>query len=703
MFNGLIRSLYLYGAVITHRALKYQKVISSTNPVVRLCAINIIRGYKTISQDAAMVLAEFPPLEYSILTHAAIRCADIGVPDLFHPGPSDLQCNFPTQVHVSPLGKKHNKYFAGDSWVTKAQLKADFRLSIQSAWQARWDTAPHGRDTYKWFPNIEARSQSGFLPDFYSVQFITTFGFFSDKQFLWSNVESPNCICGAIQTADHLLTVCNQPVVSRLRELYPVSLYDTSPTNLANLKAVSKELFVLRESLRGTGDPTSLELPNQQSAVTLSLSPTELTSSASAENNLPTEETPLRSMRSAVTDTMTAIRRSLSFSNFAAKMGPKKTISFLPAQDPSPANHPTTVVVYPTPPTSDNPTITMIPNISPLAPYSNRELIDDIYNRIIHLKHAFLPTPTRRDLSPTSLVATATAHLNTASQPVAIISEAINILKAKGSLDGAHPYCRIFDYNRLSPVTQLLVLIAIKERWFNFSLARPISELFPYAEVSSGKFTINDILMVMQASMPAVSASPSPAEQPATPTASLSPILDSPTSRHSTPLLRDTSFSASTPFPTSQVVPSGSTLLNPYFRIIKRDLFEMSDDYALAHCVAEDLAMYRGIAAEFVARFGGREILRSQRKKVGEVAVLATTSKTIFYLITKRNSNGKPTLATLQKALTSLKAECGSRKIPRVAMPQIGCGLDKLDWGHVKEMIRNTFSGSGVEVVICIP
>lgn len=39
----------------------------------------------------------------------------------------------------------------------------------------------------------------------------------------------------------------------------------------------------------------------------------------------------------------------------------------------------------------------------------------------------------------------------------------------------------------------------------------------------------------------------------------------------------------------------------------KMDLFSVSDDYALAHCVKNDFVMERGIATEFKKRFGHQE------------------------------------------------------------------------------------------------
>lgn len=113
------------------------------------------------------------------------------------------------------------------------------------------------------------------------------------------------------------------------------------------------------------------------------------------------------------------------------------------------------------------------------------------------------------------------------------------------------------------------------------------------------------------------------------------------------------------------------------------DLFTHFPAYSLAHCVAADLCMYRGIAAEFLSRFGGRHLLLSQNRRVGEVAVLVKNDTPIFYMITKEKSYGKPTMASLRQSLMFLKSDCTDRGVTKLAIPKIGCGLDRLHWQEV--------------------
>lgn len=92
--------------------------------------------------------------------------------------------------------------------------------------------------------------------------------------------------------------------------------------------------------------------------------------------------------------------------------------------------------------------------------------------------------------------------------------------------------------------------------------------------------------------------------------------------------------------------------------------------------------------------------LLDQRKTVGEVAVLEQGTRFIFYLITKQNSSGKPTMETVRQAIKSLRDECLKRGVEKLAMPRIGCGLDRLSWRNVKDALNEEFSSMDIELVV---
>ena len=70
------------------------------------------------------------------------------------------------------------------------------------------------------------------------------------------------------------------------------------------------------------------------------------------------------------------------------------------------------------------------------------------------------------------------------------------------------------------------------------------------------------------------------------------------------------------------------------------------------------------------------------------------------HLVTKKYTYGKPTLETMEDALEHFKFRmretidlCGKWNETEcvVRIPKIGCGLDRLNWPDVENLIRQTF------------
>jgi O-acetyl-ADP-ribose deacetylase (regulator of RNase III) len=119
------------------------------------------------------------------------------------------------------------------------------------------------------------------------------------------------------------------------------------------------------------------------------------------------------------------------------------------------------------------------------------------------------------------------------------------------------------------------------------------------------------------------------------------------------------------------------------------DLFD--SNASLCHCVSEDLVMGKGIAEGFKERFKQVKELKSQHVKVGGMATLQDETRFIYYLVTKRKYFHKPTYESLRNSLKQMKQHMEQNKITDLAMPRIGCGLDRLEWTKVKEMILRLF------------
>jgi O-acetyl-ADP-ribose deacetylase (regulator of RNase III) len=72
-------------------------------------------------------------------------------------------------------------------------------------------------------------------------------------------------------------------------------------------------------------------------------------------------------------------------------------------------------------------------------------------------------------------------------------------------------------------------------------------------------------------------------------------------------------------------------------------------------------------------------------------------------LITKEKYWNKPTYETLRQSLESMKQEMlfFDGMVTKLAIPKIGCGLDRLQWDKVKEIIKDVFNDMEVEILVC--
>ncbi len=134
-----------------------------------------------------------------------------------------------------------------------------------------------------------------------------------------------------------------------------------------------------------------------------------------------------------------------------------------------------------------------------------------------------------------------------------------------------------------------------------------------------------------------------------------------------------------------------------------RDLFTVDKDYALAHCISGDFALGAGIATCF-AKMGVRNSLKTMYRtgKIGD-ALITTCSdwKCEINLVTKERAFEKPTLGTLRQSLASLNSYVRSVGLKKIAMPKIGCGLDRLKWEDVSVLIKEVFEDTDVEILVC--
>jgi len=131
----------------------------------------------------------------------------------------------------------------------------------------------------------------------------------------------------------------------------------------------------------------------------------------------------------------------------------------------------------------------------------------------------------------------------------------------------------------------------------------------------------------------------------------------------------------------------------------KANIFKLCDErYYLAHCISADAKLGAGIAVQFEKEFNLRQDLLPMTPipypsciQIGRV----------FNLVTKSRYSDKPTLSSLQNAVIQMRILAVKENVTKIAMPKIGCGLDRLSWINVKPIILGTFADTNIEILIC--
>lgn len=135
------------------------------------------------------------------------------------------------------------------------------------------------------------------------------------------------------------------------------------------------------------------------------------------------------------------------------------------------------------------------------------------------------------------------------------------------------------------------------------------------------------------------------------------------------------------------------------------DLFTVPQGYYLAHCISGDYALGAGIAKQFVENYNMRFKLHKNYPipdgerfaNVGQALLVDN----VFNLVTKARVFHKPTYESLYDTLLDMRIQCENLDISRLAVPLLGCGLDRLNWEQVKDVIEDVFDSTDIEILVC--
>lgn len=138
---------------------------------------------------------------------------------------------------------------------------------------------------------------------------------------------------------------------------------------------------------------------------------------------------------------------------------------------------------------------------------------------------------------------------------------------------------------------------------------------------------------------------------------------------------------------------------------VQQDLFTVPQGYYLAHCISGDYALGAGIAVKFDEIYNmkfklHRDYAIPEGQKYANVG-RALLVDNVFNLVTKARCFHKPTYDDLYDTLIDMREQMLDFGITKLAMPLIGCGLDKLEWERVKDVIEDVFNDTDIEILIC--
>lgn len=145
--------------------------------------------------------------------------------------------------------------------------------------------------------------------------------------------------------------------------------------------------------------------------------------------------------------------------------------------------------------------------------------------------------------------------------------------------------------------------------------------------------------------------------------------------------------------------------------IKKGNLFDLDAKYSLAQCISQDTNNSKswglGIVQEFRKRFPGikeytNRVIKENKLKYPCVIPYTDdkSERIIFNLVTKRFYYSKPNYETIKKCIEDMAYICRGCDIKYLGIPKLGCGLDKLQWKKVKEIIEEVFSDMDIEIEI---
>ena len=123
--------------------------------------------------------------------------------------------------------------------------------------------------------------------------------------------------------------------------------------------------------------------------------------------------------------------------------------------------------------------------------------------------------------------------------------------------------------------------------------------------------------------------------------------------------------------------------------------------YFYVHCIASVYRMGAGIAVPMNRKFDLKGTFKLMPKEYFEYPTCINTDG-VLNMITKPLSHGKPRYEDFISSLRDVRRYVKICGIPKIALPQIGCGIDGLSWAVVSALLKDFFKDMDIEIKVVL-
>lgn len=201
----VVRSVILYAAPVWWESTKLKTYRHKISSVYRLAALRVSCAFKTVSDEAAFVIAGLIPID---------------------------------------LMAKESGQITSSTGVPGGVLRETVRAASITEWQARWSVSEKGRWTHKLIPDVGVwlQREHGQL-NYYLTQFLSGHGCFRSYLYKFGHDSSPfcqRCSDDVYEDPEHIFFICPLFVADRenLEQLIGSSI---CPQNIVNIMLSSLE------------------------------------------------------------------------------------------------------------------------------------------------------------------------------------------------------------------------------------------------------------------------------------------------------------------------------------------------------------------------------------------------------------------------------------------------------------------------------